>query len=104
MKITAKIRLQHCTTNTRKAFVGKLRREHGIAKGPVVPYEVEGASWSRIRAILKNNDVMGHSMVTADTVDSWVRDIGTAQERLAAVRAVRIRGVVELHPLKDLTI
>jgi hypothetical protein len=76
MVVKAVIKLQRCRTNTRQAFVGRGREEHGIAKGRVERFEVTGESWAHIRSVLKTFEVMGHSLVRRDTVESFTEDIG----------------------------
>jgi hypothetical protein len=82
MKIRAYIRLQDCRTNNRRAFVPRSQAEHGIAKGRIHYYAVEGGSWNKIRKTLKVFDVVGHTNCRADTVCGWTQDIGTAREGL----------------------
>jgi hypothetical protein len=74
MPIHATIRLQHCTTNTRLAYVPKDYHTHGIARGAIHTYVASGPSWTSIRRMLRQLKVMGHSSICQATVDHWYAD------------------------------
>lgn len=85
MPIQAMIRLQDCKTNRRRAFVPKGETSHGIARGTVHNYQVTGFTWAHIRRVLKLAEVMGHSNVHADSVDSWTTDSSARAGRLVSL-------------------
>ena len=95
MVIKAVVKLQRCRTSSRHAFVDRNRQEHGIARGPVERYEVTGESWAHIRRILRNFDVMGHSIVRPETVESYTKDCGHAYGRLALMHPADLIREVE---------
>lgn len=98
MIVKAIIKLQACRTKDRQAFVRNKDKEHGIAKGRISRYEVVGESWSHVRRVLKNFDVMGHSAVGPATVESWSKDIGHAYGKLSLVHPQDlIREVLHNH-------
>jgi hypothetical protein len=101
MKIRAYVRLQDCRTNNRRAFVPRSQSEHGIAKGKIHYYAVEGGSWNKIRKTLKAFDVVGHTNCRADTVCGYVQDIGTAQERLWKLAPREVPSAAEWEHVKD---
>jgi len=82
--VTEAFRTEHGPTvpHDRLAFVGLAEHCHGIAKGRIEYYEVEGSTWAHIRRILHLFDVMGYSQVREGTVEAHWKDIGTAQGRL----------------------
>jgi len=82
MIIKAIVKLQRCRTSKRQAFVGRDRDQHGIAKGPVQFFEVTGDSWTHVRRVLKNFDVMGYSEVRPTTVERFTKDLGNPYGRL----------------------
>ena len=101
MIIKAYIRLQHCTSNTRRAFVSRRQREHGIAKGQVRYYAVEGSSWAQIRKTLKTFEIMGHSNCRPETVCGYSKDIGTGIARLHPLLSKEVPAVALWENVKD---
>ena len=85
MIIKAKIRLLEAR-NGRQVFLMRGQNEHGIAKGPVSLYQVTGSSFAGIKRTLeihfRESGVMGLSNLSADTVDSYTKDIGSDYARL----------------------
>ena len=101
MKIRAYIRLQDCRTNDRRAFVPRREAAHGIARGTIHYYAIEGDGWTRIRKVLKTFDVVGRNNCNVDTVCGYVQDIGTALEGLWKLQPNEVPAAAEWERVKD---
>ena len=69
--IRATIRLQDCSTNRRRAVIVRGQPAHGSARGLIRTYTVSGPTWTAIRRMLRQLDVIGHTHVRADSVEHW---------------------------------
>ena len=70
--LAAVIRLQDCSTNSRRAFVGKAETAHGVAAGQIRKYVATGRNWAKIRQLLKDEGVIGYSRVHPTLVDAFI--------------------------------
>ena len=100
MRIHAYIRLQECTTKDRKAFVPRRQSSHGIARGSIRYYAVEGETWISIRRTLKTFDVMGATQCNSRTVCAWTKDIGPGSGKLFILTDREIPGAAKHENVK----
>lgn len=85
MIIKAAIKLQDLPESESRCFVARDGRAWG--KGLVREYEAIAGSWSGVRSLLKQFDVIGAHRCNRNTAGSFTQDIGQTNASLREVKS-----------------